>query len=396
MITRMRASRAAVALGRFIENEAVPGRINLLAPDRSVFRFDCDALDRFAPSLRIMRLASQRQLPSMLLGEHEGLAQRRIGGAEGTPEDPFRRSQPALVRQLRRRVASGSLHGFLTANVDYHQDEPLRRAARTLGLPFFVLLKETPLSQQHEDWQRRAIGSDPVPDRGDHVFVGGVRGSLYVELGSVAPERLYITGFPRFDQYRAIDADEPLDRVTLFPPNRLHDHRTEVFDSILNSALGLQRRTRSMLVIKCKDNRAARDVRAALEGRPIDAERVVVTTRNPAEDLVRSSLVVGSSTTALAEALLTRARVMNLVSQNDLLGFPERPDLGFTTYPDHRALVQALDAIHDLGPLPVTLDRVPERRELVGATLTIPERTTASQAIEALIGEVVGGAGGSR
>lgn len=389
MLRRIRAHRASVRLARYIRDRAVLGRVNLLAPDRSVFRFDCDALDAFAPELNIIRFASMKQLPSMLLGEHEGLAQREVGSPDGSPDDPFRCSQGALTRALRSCAGSGHLHGFLTANVDYHQDEPLRRAASRLGLPFFVILKETPLSIEHEEWQRRAIGERPVPDRGDHVFVGGPRGALYVELGSVAPQRLHVTGFPRFDRYRGPDTDLMLDRITFFPPNRLHGHQRSVFDSLLDSVLALQLRTSSILILKCKDNRAAREVRAALDERSLRTDDIVVTTRNPADDLLRSALVIGSSTTALAEALVTRARVMNLVSKNDLLGIPARPDLGFETYPDHVSLVRALDAVTDLSGLAVNGDDVLRRRELVGAVLTLPEDSTSSAAIEGVVVRVV-------
>lgn len=389
MLRRIRAHRAATHLERFIRDHAASGRVNLLAPDRSVFRFDCDALDRFAPELNIIRFASMKQLPSMMLGEHEGLAQRQVGSPDGSVDDPFRGSQPALLRALRACVDAGHLQGFLTANVDYHQDEPLRRAARHLGLPFFVILKETPLSAEHEAWQRRAIGEQPIPDRGDHVFVGGPRGVLYVELGSVAPDRLHVTGFPRFDRYRELDDDIPLDRVTLFPPNRLHDHQESVFDDVLDSALSLRDRTSSILVLKCKDNRAARDVRSALDERSVHTDRVVVTTRNPAQDLPRSALVVGSSTTALAEALMTRAHVMNLISKNDLLGIPARPDLGFETYPDHRSLISALDAITDLSALAVGAGDVVHRRGLVDSVLTVPEHRTSSASIEEVVVRVV-------
>lgn len=396
MLHRIRAARAAAAFARSVREAAVPGRINLLAPDRSVFRFDCDALDRFAPRLRVIRFSSTRQLPSMLLGEHEGLEQRRTGAAEGSPSDPFRRSQPALVRALRSVAEAGLLHGFLTANVDYHQDEPLRRAAQRLGLPFFVILKETPLSAQHEAWQRARIGEAPVPDRGDHVFVGGPRGTLYVELGSVAPEHLHVTGFPRFDRYRDLDVEGELGVITVLPPNRLHDHRTEVFDAILDASLALRERTAATLVLKCKDNRAAREVRTALEERSVRSDRVFVTAENPAEHLARSALVVGSSTTALAEALLTRGRVLNLVAQNDLLGLPARPDLGYTTYASHEALVRALADIDDLRGVPVPAGLLEDRRSLVADVLTIPEGRTASGHIEELIVEAVDVAPGAR
>jgi hypothetical protein len=295
-----------------------------------------------------MRISSARQLPSMLLGEHEGLEQRQVGAPGSTPSDPFRRSQPALERALRACVDEGLLHGFLSANVDYHQDEPLRRAGIALGIPFFVLLKETPLSPQHLEWQRGLIGGRAVVDRGDHVFVGGPLGALYVELGSVAAERLHVTGFPRFDRYRDLDMAVALDHVTFFPPNRLHGHSTEVFDMLLDAVLDLRTRTSATLVLKCKDNRSAREVRAVLAERGAASPSVIVTTENPVGPLSRSALVIGSSTTALAEGLLTRARVLNLVARNDLLGIPPRPDLGYVTYDSHVALAEALARIDGL------------------------------------------------
>jgi hypothetical protein len=382
VLHRLRAARYASELGAFIRGAAVPGRMNLLAPDRSVFRFDMDALDRFAPRLNIMRISSARQLPSLRLGEHEGLQQRDVAPPGSRPKDPFRRSQTALERVLRGCVTDGLLHGFLSANVDYHQDEPLRRAGLRLGIPFFVLLKETPISREHTDWQQGLIGGRAVPDRGDHVLVGGPLGALYVELGSVAPERLHVTGFPRFDRYRDLDVSLPLDHVTFFPPNRLHGHSTEVFDVLLDAVLALGRRTGATLVLKCKDNRSARDVRDALAGRAGVQDEVTVTTQNPAEPLQRSALVVGSSSTALAEAMLTRARVLNLVSRNDLLGIAPRPDLGYLTYDSHLALTDALADVQRLDGLGIQPERVAERRQLVAEVLTLPEGRTASGIVE--------------
>lgn len=381
MLRRIRASRFSQELGDLIRDSAIPGRVNLLAPDRSVFRFDLDALDRFAPRLNIVRISSSRQLPSMRLGEHEGLGQREVGASDSIQADPFRWSQPRLERALGRCVDDGSLHGFMSANVDYHQDEPLRRASIRLGVPFFVVLKETPLSPAHVELQTRLIGERAVQDRGDHVFVGGPLGDLYVRIGSVAPDRLYVTGFPRFDRYRDVDMTVPLDHILFFPPNRLHGHSPEIFDTVLDAVLDLQSRTSTSLVLKCKDNRSAREVRAALEERG-RSEEALVTTENPAEHLLRSVLVIGSSTTALAEGLLTRARVMNLVSRNDLLGIPSRPDLGYTTYASLGSLLEALGAIEDpVGP-GLEFGQIRERRALVESVLTLPEESTASESIE--------------
>lgn len=384
----MRAEQFARALERHISRVGVQGSINLLAPDRSVFRFDCDALDRFAPRLNIMRISSRRQLPSMRLGEHEGLQQREIGAPRDSEADPFRESQPALERALQRSVSRGLLQGVLTANVDYHQDEPLRRAAAQLGLPVFVLLKETPISHAHAVWQAEAIGDTPIEDRGDHVFVGGRLGKLYVENGSVAPERLYVTGFPRFDHYRD-DRALLADRVVLFPPNRLHQHDDETFGRLLDATLDLRRRTASRLILKCKDNRAARDAESALERRVHDTESVLVTTENPAKHLVRSALVIGASTTALVEALLTSAQVWNLVSRGDLLGIEDRSDLGYRTFASIDALLTALRSLSSLDGLPVPADLSSSRRGLVAETLAIPETRTASSLIEEQILRIV-------
>ena len=382
MLRRVRASRFSRELAAFIRDSAIPGRINLVAPDRSVFRFDLDALDRYAPRLNIIRISSSRQLPSIRLGEHHGLAQREVGASGATPMDPFRRSQPLLERALRKCVDEGLLQGFLTANVDYHQDEPLRRASTRLGVPFFVVLKETPLSQAHVELQTSLIGGRAVPDRGDHVFVGGPLGDLYVRLGSVAPDRLHVTGFPRFDRYRDVDRSVPLDHVVFFPPNRLHGHSPEIFDTILDAVLELQQRTSATLVLKCKDNRSAREVRAALEDRGRPNESAVVTAANPVEYLLRSALVIGSSTTALAEGLLTRARVMNLVSMSDLLGIPPRPDLGYFPYDSISSLLEALGSIERFAGPGLHADELRERRALVSAVLTLPEESMASVSIE--------------
>lgn len=390
MLRRVLASRHSASLAAFIRDAAIPGRINLLAPDRSVFRFDLDALDLLAPRLNVMRFSSARQLPSMLLGEHAGLEQRQVAAPGSTRSDPFRWSQPTLERALGSCVDDGLLQGFLSANVDYHQDEPLRRAGTKLGVPFFVLLKETPLSAEHLEWQRRLIGGRAVADRGDHVFVGGPLGALYVELGSVSAERLYVTGFPRFDRYRGLDTSVPLDHITFFPPNRLHGHSTEVFDVLLDAVLDLRARTSAILVLKCKDNRSAREVREELSRREDAGSAVVVTTENPFGPLSRSAVVIGSSTTALAEGLLTRARVVNLVARNDLLGIASRPDLGYTTYDSHGALAAALRMIDEL-PSGIDLGTVAERRRLLGEVLTIPEPGTAAAAIERHVVRVVSG-----
>ncbi len=382
MLHRFRAERHAFELSAFIRGAALPGRINLLAPDRSVFRFDLDAIDRFAPEINIMRISSTRQLPSMRLGEHEGLEQRNVGAPGSLPADPFRQSQPALERALGRCVADRNLHGFISANVDYHQDEPLRRAGHRLGIPFFVLLKETPISREHADWQRGLIAGRAVQDRGDHVFVGGPLGSLYAELGSVAAERLHVTGFPRFDCYRTLDTSLPLDHVTFFPPNRLHGHSSEAFELLLDAVLGVGRRTGATLVLKCKDNRSARDVRDAVSDRVDKSDAVLVTTANPAEPLLRSALVIGSSSTALVEGLLTRARVLNLISRNDLLGLSQSPELGYLTYDSPLALAEALGEVKNLDGLDIGTERVADRRALVAEVLTLPSGRTASSVIQ--------------
>ncbi len=388
MLRRVRASRYATELGRFVRANAQPGRVNLLAPDRSVFRFDLDALDRYAPRLHLIRMSTRRQLPSMLLREHQSLSQRNLGAPVGSPDDPFSRSQPMLERALADCVRAGLLQGFMSSNVDYHQDEPLRRAAERLGLPFFIILKETPISPEHEAWQRRLIGEHPVRDRGHHVFVGGPLGALYVHLGSVTRERLFDTGFPRFDRYRDLDASVDLDRVTFFPPNRLHGHQDTVASGLLDAAIELQRRVGATLVVKCKDNRSMHEVREALDGRR-DLDSVIVTTENPAEHLLRSALIVGSSSTALAEGMLTRARVFNLIAQNDLLGIPTNPRLGYETFSSAEGLVAAMSRISGLAGLPIGVEEVGERRAALAGFLTLPEEQPASAAIEREILRVV-------
>lgn len=291
----------------------------------------------------------------------------------------------AAERELHYAILSSGLQkrvfsGILTGNFDYHGDEALRQLADVYDIPIFVLTKEFPLNEHHKSAMLRAFLAEKFPDRGDIALLANKRANVYVEAGSVAVDRCYVTGLPRFDGYSGfapwrVWLSEP--RMTLRSvvhqapyayqihrtgkpanvsggrdifrrgQNRLTKHSSKpdvvrltlldfgdsygsvagrYFDSTLWHCQQALMKARSRvrgenfcLTIKCRTSRDASRIMQHLRtrhDRPTIPTTVSVTEHLPTL-FHQSEIVVGYNSTALIEAALTGTNVLALTYPNE-------------------------------------------------------------------------------
>lgn len=93
---------------------------------------------------------------------------------------------------------------FVTANMDYYQDHPLKVACKREGIPVIVLQKEYPITTKvAERFTKHYEGWNP---NADIIAVAGERAKKCLEAGGMGKHaEIVVTGLPRLDRYRTIN-----------------------------------------------------------------------------------------------------------------------------------------------------------------------------------------------
>ncbi len=215
-----------------------------------------------------------------------------------------------FVRLAVRRHDVGAI---MSANIDYWQDESLRRACGRLGVPFLVLLKENhtiPGSLATTVARHRRAGlrfSGPVA-----VFGERTREVLEAS-GACPPDRVWLTGAPRLAPWHDMELPAPArrDAVVLLSYASPRYRSPETFRAaaaeLVEASPALVARGLEP-IIKCKNAEDAANVERLLAAIAPAGHAVTVKVTEPLPPLLaRARLVLGFNSLALLESLLTRA-----------------------------------------------------------------------------------------
>lgn len=233
--------------------------------------------------------------------------QRRLETDSSLRNDQALRFATSLVKELVRR------HGIRTvvsSNVDYAQDEFVRQACRSLGIPFVVLLKEHVNTAYGERaWSREYVRTG-YRYEGDAVAVFGPRTKqILVDHGVCAAEQIFVTGPPRFDAWATATRPERVDKIVLCAFSHPGQEGAAAFPEVLRAFVALiDSRPDLSFVVKCRDNYELERVTAMLGGGHPGLE--ITHEIAMSELLSRSALVAGFGSLALVEALYSPAEVV--------------------------------------------------------------------------------------
>jgi hypothetical protein len=232
--------------------------------------------------------------------------QQRLRTDAGLDTERPLRFALTLLRTARERHA---ISAVVSSNVDYAQDEFLRRACRQLGLPFVVLLKEHVNTAYGErvwsaEYERTGYRYD-----GDAVAVFGPRTRDILVRNEVCDAtRIAVTGPPRFDAWRAQPETAPPDAVVLCAFSHPLQEGASAFPEVLREFVRLaQSAPETPFLVKCRDQYEVERVRVMLP----DTSAVTLTHAVPMSDLLaRAVVVIGYGSLALVEALYSSAEVV--------------------------------------------------------------------------------------
>jgi len=214
---------------------------------------------------------------------------------------------------LKKASAHHPIDAILAANTDYWQDEALRRAAATLGIPFLVLCRENYTIKQDQANVLRHYSKAGFRYSGTAVAVySETTRTIMREMGAFPEDGIWVTGAPRFDRWRDVRQvpAETRDCVTLlsyaYPIYEAMDNFREAAAIFAEKAA---KRDDLRFVLKLKKENESTDAEALCPS--LKGSRVEMTADWPLFDLLpRSRAVVGCNSLAVAEALLTNSAVI--------------------------------------------------------------------------------------
>ncbi len=196
----------------------------------------------------------------------------------------------------------------VTANVDYWQEEPLRRFCSETGVKHLVLDRENHMVKEYRDLMRREHASAPFYQFDGHAAVFSERmKNLLIETTGCKPEQVTVTGAPRMDVWLDERPAVKKNTVTFLS---FHTSTIEgMFDDAVDIYMEAARRHPELqFVIKCKEGRGdfgRMKKRFAASQAPsnLRPEQHI----NMRDLMDQSKVIVGFNTLSLAEALLTDA-----------------------------------------------------------------------------------------
>lgn len=212
-----------------------------------------------------------------------------------------------LFETLQKR---GLVPAAVSANIDYWQEEPLRRFCGSSGIKHLVLDRENHCVEEYRANFRREYERTGFTFNGHVAVFSEHMKQLLIEANACRSEQITVTGAPRMDVWLDKRPAIRKDTITLL------SFRTclipEMFDDAINVFVETARRNPDLqFVVKCKEGRGDYGLmqekfaacKAPANLRP---EQHI----NMRDLLERSKVIVGFNTLSLAEALLTDAALI--------------------------------------------------------------------------------------
>jgi hypothetical protein len=226
--------------------------------------------------------------------------------------DKWQKSKIFAEKFLKMTVKKLNVKAVLSANIDYWQEEGLRRACKVLKIPFLVLSKENCIidsvfKELVEDYKRINFKFT-----GDGVAVfGSNMKEVLVESNSCRSKDVYVTGAPRLDAWKNIGKDIfSQDTLTLLPYGREYclssdQHFMSILDMFLTYAKKYYK-NHLYFIVKCKNNKYKLYLEKKIKKEDLKYIRLTVSQQLP-ELFTRSRVIIGYNSMALVEALLSKA-----------------------------------------------------------------------------------------
>jgi hypothetical protein len=256
-----------------------------------------------------------------------------------------KRQAVALARLLIERIQRARpVHALLFANMDYFQNWPLEEICPELGIKTLCLSREHYVSDFLRKRKQAIFRESGFRYRGDGIALFGECSlPVFTETNVCPPEKLHVTGAPRFDAWRDLRPDTARrNNITLlsfsggmYQASACYPQALEIFAHLSHNfwtARGCN------YIIKCKTTAERDTVRQMLQNRP--KNKCQLRLGNILDILSRSRLVIGINSLALLEALLSDAAIV-VPHWADARQTPEQSVLDPTDEPTRRSVTFA-------------------------------------------------------
>jgi hypothetical protein len=299
------------------KGEWTKSKPSVLCIKRNLFDKDIKELRRHAENLNWLTIGTP-QLAYIQSSWMPKILRRQTMFQKYFTEDykkVWEESELFAKRFLKLVISRLNVKVILSANIDYWQDESLRRGGKVLGIPFLALSKENctnpgVFSRVLKYYQGANFKFD---GDGIAVFSQEMK-KVLAESGVCKPEAIYVTGAPRLDAWKNIKHTQDFqDTIMLLPYGKdfgikYDTNFADVLDVILSYAKKHYNANLNF-VIKCKNEKHRSDLTKKLTKE--DLKYINLVAGQPLFKLFpRSRLVIGYNSLALAEALLSKAVIV--------------------------------------------------------------------------------------
>lgn len=319
-------------IGLLLRPYVLPGKTNVLSISRELFAKDIEQIELRTGTNFIPWRSGH--LGRLIAGWIPKACQKQTGFI---PEERYRnhpcwKKGTDLIKGLFESLQkNGPVRVIMSANVDYWQEEPVRRFCKETGVKHLVLDRENHVVEEYRNIFRREYAESGFIFEG-HVAVFSDRmKQLLVETNACRPEQVTVTGAPRMDVW--------LDKRPAVRKNTITflSFRTSLVPGMFDDAVDVfieaaRQHPNLQFVIKCKEGRGdfgrmQEKFAACKAPANLRPEQYI----NMRDLLERSKVIVGFNTLALAEALLTDAHLIVpswRVEDKDLVMMdPDDPEL---------------------------------------------------------------------
>lgn len=246
------------------------------------------------------------------------------------------RTEEFATKFLLKLSRQTRISAVMSANIDYWQDDSIRRACVKLGIPFLVLAREhyiipstiSRCSNRFKNFQYKYQGT------GVAVFGESSR-QMLITSGACTPEQTWVTGAPRLDPWREVMATDrsASNVVTLLSYSAPEYYATQNFREALGAFARVSRAMQQRnvrFVVKCKNLPDKMRIQSLLADYP--GHQLELTVNMPMYDLLPASrLIFGFNSLSVLEGLFTNAVLAipywgeTYREQHELMFDPEEP-----------------------------------------------------------------------
>ena len=314
-----------------------------------------------------------------------------------------KRQAVALARLLIERIQrTRPVQALLFANMDYFQNWPLEEICPELGIKTLCLSREHYVSDFLRKRKQAILRESGFRYRGDGIALFGECSlPVFTETNVCPPEKLHVTGAPRFDAWRDLRPDiARRNNITLLSFSGGKYQASACYPQVLETFARLSHSFWTArgcnYIIKCKTTAERETVRQMLKNYP--KHKCQLRLGNLLEILFRSRLVIGINSLALLEALLSDAQIVvpywsdarqtpeqSMLDPTDLL---TRRCVTFAESP--RELRRLITRAARSKPRPLSAEQRAERLTLLRRYFHYPEDTTCTACVEKFLLSAIG------